>query len=164
MNPQQQGGHQQQGPPQQQQAPVTVVTRGGSGGPGASASSAGGQGVQAVARQPIIVQRPAAKKKKKVTFQKKPQTGITQARRRYTAKRKQKLAELRSAKARKVREFNSKTKKLPKAERDKRRAAFKKKVNAQFKAITNRFPTARGIGNVARLNQLTKQADSLRSN
>ena len=153
----QQGGYQQQGPPQQQQAPVTVVTKGGA---GASASSASPG--QAAARPPIIVQQKAAPKKKKAV--KKAQTGVTQARKRYTAKRKQKLAELRSAKAKKIREFNAKTKTLPKAERQKRRRDFKQKVNAQLKTITSKFPTARGITNVARLQQLLKQVNSMRAN
>ena len=87
-----------------------MVTKGGA---GASASSASPG--QAAARPPIIVQQKAAPKKKKAV--KKAQTGVTQARKRYTAKRKQKLAELRSAKAKKIREFNAKTKTLPKAER-----------------------------------------------
>jgi len=81
----------------------------------------------------------------------------------YTAKRKQKLAELRSAKAKRIREFNSKTKKMPAAERKRRRSEFKKNVNAQFKNIVSKFPTARGITSVAQLQRLIKQAESIRA-
>ena len=143
----QQGGQQAQ-----QQAPIVVM-----GGQGAAATAAaaprGGGGV-AVAPQ-IIVQKAKAKPKKK------KQSGITQARKRYTAKRKAKLAELRSQKAKKVKEFNSRTKKMPKAARDKARREFKAKVNAQFKQLSKRFPTARGVQDTRALATMTKQLDTL---
>ena len=146
----------------QQQAPVTVTTQGGH---GASASSAGTGGGQAQQRQPIIVQAPKKKKAapKKKAGAKKTQTGVTAARKKYTAKRKSKLAELRSAKAKRIREFNAKTKKLPAAERKKRRADFKRKVDAQYKNIVSKFPTARGMTNVQQLQRLIKQAESIRA-
>ena len=152
-------GGQQSG---QQQAPVTVTTQGGH---GASASSAGTGGQQQ--RAPIIVQAPkkkaAPKKAVKKGGAKKAQTGVTSARKKYTAKRKSKLAELRSSKAKRIREFNTKTKKLPAAERKKRRADFKRKVNAQYKNIVSKFPTARGMTNVQQLQRLIKQAESIRA-
>ena len=146
----------------QQQAPVTVTTQGGH---GASASIAGTGGGQAQQRQPIIVQAPKKKKAapKKKAGAKKAQTGVTSARKKYTAKRKSKLAELRSSKAKRIREFNTKTKKLPAAERKKRRADFKRKVNAQYKNIVSKFPTARGMTNVQQLQRLIKQAESIRA-
>ena len=107
------------------------------------------------------MQKPKAKPKAKP--KKKAQTGVTSARKRYTSKRKAKLAELRSAKAKKIREFNSKTKKMPKAARDKARRDFKAKVNQQYKQLTNRFPTARGIKDVGTLNKLYKQVEAMQA-
>ena len=111
--------------------------------------------VAAPQRPQIIVQKekPKAKKKK--------QSGITQARKRYTAKRKAKLAELRSQKSKKVKEFNTRTKKMPKAARDKARREFRAKVNAQFKQLSKRFPTARGVQDTRALATMTKQLDTL---
>ena len=83
--------------------------------------------------------------------------GITQARRAYTNARKTKLATIRALKAKRVREFAAKTKKLPKAERRKQRAAFKKKVEQQFKQMSAKFPTARGLKSVAAIRELTAQ-------
>ncbi len=94
---------------------------------------------------------------------KRKQTGVTQARKQYTSKRKQKLAQLRSAKAAKIKEFNSKTKRMPKAQRDKARREFKAKVNKQLSSITAKFPTARGITDISKLTPLIRQADSIRA-
>ena len=129
------------------------------GGQGAAATAAaaprGGGGVVAAPQRPqIIVQKEKPKAKKK-------QSGITQARKRYTAKRKAKLADLRSQKSKKVKEFNTRTKKMPKAARDKARREFRAKVNAQFKQLSKRFPTARGVQDTRALATMTKQLDTL---
>ena len=52
--------------------------------------------------------------------------GITKARRAYTDKRKTKIAELRALKDKRIREFNQKSKKMPKEQRDKARREYKK--------------------------------------
>ena len=111
----------------------------GRGGGGASSSSSGGAasgggGQQAAARAPDLSKVVEAVKKvaeaaqaaKKAPATKGSTKGITQARRRYTDKRKITLAALRSLKSKRIREFNNKTKKLPKTERDKQRREFKK--------------------------------------
>ena len=146
--------------------PIIVAPPGVGGTVGGAVGGQGGQGGQsssAAAGQQAAAKKAAAKKAapKKKAGQK--QTGVTAARKKYTAKRKQKLAELRSAKAKRIREFNSKTKKMPAAERKRRRSEFKKKVNAQFKNIVSKFPTARGITSVAQLLRLIKQAESIRA-
>ena len=89
--------------------------------------------------------------------------GITQARRSYTDKRKTKLAELRALKSKRVREFNAKTKKMPKADRDKARREFKKKVEAQFKEVVSRFPTARGLKTVGAVRELIRKLEALKA-
>jgi hypothetical protein len=86
--------------------------------------------------------------------------GITAAKRQYTDRRKVKLAEIRALKARRLREFNTKTKKLPKS-RDKARREFKKKVNAQFKELSGKFPTARGLKTVSVIRELIKKLASV---
>ena len=88
--------------------------------------------------------------------------GITAAKRQYTDRRKVKLAEIRALKAKRLREFNAKTKKMPKAERDKARREFKKKVNAQFKELSGKFPTARGLKTVSVIRELIKKLASVR--
>ena len=89
--------------------------------------------------------------------------GITQARRSYTDKRKAKIAELRALKSKRIREFNAKTKKMPAAERLKQRRAYKKKVEAQFKEMQTRFPTARGLKSVGVLRELIRKLDAFRA-
>jgi len=84
-------------------------------------------------------------------------TGITAAKRQYTDQRKIKLAELRALKSKRVREHNAKTKKLPKVQRDKQRKVFKDKVNAQFKEVSKRFPTARGLKDLQSVRQLSEK-------
>ena len=89
--------------------------------------------------------------------------GITQARRSYTDKRKTKIAELRALKSKRIREFASKTKKLPKAERQKQRRAYKKKVEAQFKEMQQQFPVARGLKSVAVLRELVRKLQAFKT-
>ena len=126
--------------------------------PRAHASGGGGHRGPPIIIAPAVKKKPAAKKGAK-----RKQTGVTQARKQYTTKRKQKMAQLRIAKARKIKEFNSKTKRMPKAQRDKARREFKARVNKQMASITSKFPTARGITDIGKLNQLIRQADSIRT-
>ena len=88
--------------------------------------------------------------------------GITQARRAYTNSRKGKLAALRALKAKRIKEFAAKTKKLPKADRSKQRRAFKQKVEAQFKQMQAKFPTARGLQSVTAVRELIRQIEAVK--
>ena len=167
--------------PRQTAAPAAappIVVQGGAGGGGASssaggssASSGGSGGGAAPARAAApdmskIVEAvkeiagAAAKKKGAGAGGAK---GITRARRTYTDKRKAKIAELRALKSKRIREFAAKTKKLPKEERNKQRRAFKKRVEAQFKEMQTRFPTARGLKSVSVIRELIRKIDSIRS-
>lgn len=154
-----------------------IVVQGGHGGGGASAggsSSSGGAAagggpgggrdmsrtVEALAK----AVKGARKGDKPAKKAKAPGTkGITQARRSYTDKRKSKIAELRSLKGKRIREYNQRTKKMPKAERDKARREFKKKVEAQFKEAQQRFPTARGLKSVGAIRELIRKLDAFRA-
>ena len=89
--------------------------------------------------------------------------GISQARRTYTDRRKTKIAELRALKSKRIREHNSRTKKLPKAERQKQRRAYKKKVEAQFKEMQQQFPVARGLKSVAVLRELVRKLQAFKT-
>ena len=89
--------------------------------------------------------------------------GITQARRTYTDKRKAKIAELRALKSKRIREFAAKTKKLPKAERQKQRREYRTRVEAQFKEMQTRFPTARGLKSVGVIRELIRKISAFKS-
>ena len=153
-------------------APIITVSAPGGGGASSSAggAAAGGQApaaaapdlskvVEAVKRIAESVQ--AAKKKEPAG--KAGSKGITQARRRYTDKRKTTLAALRALKSKRIREFNTKTKKLPKAERNKQRREFRQKVNSQYKEVTTKFPTARGMKSVATIRELIKKLEGIKA-
>ena len=90
------------------------VTGGGGAAASSSASGAGaaggGQGAGRQAPSIIVVGKGKGRKR---------QSGITAAKRRYTDKRKVKLGEMRALKSKRLREFNTKTKQMPKAEREK---------------------------------------------
>ena len=73
-----------------------------------------------------------------------------------------KLGELRALKSKRLREHKSKTKKLPKAERDKQRKAYKARVNAQFKEVSKRFPTARGLRDLQTIRGLIGKIERVR--
>ena len=152
-------------------AAAPIVVQGGAGGGGASSSAGGSSaasGGGSAARAPDLskgveaVKSIAAAKDAKGAARKGGTKGITQARRSYTDKRKTKIAELRALKGKRIREFNARTKKMPKAERDKARREFKKRVNAQFKEAQQRFPTARGLKTVAALRELIRKLDAFR--
>jgi len=160
-------------------AAAPIVVQGGSGGGGASSSaggssaSSGGSGSGAAGRAPDL--RPVLEAVKKIAESVQDKKGaakaggggstkgITQARRAYTDKRKMKMAELRALKSKRIREFNQKTKKMPKAERDKARRAFKAKVEAQFKEAQKQFPTARGLKTVGALRELTRKLAAMKT-
>ena len=155
-------------------APIITVSAPGGGGASSSSSggaASGGGGQQAAARAPDLSKVVEAVKKvaeaaqaaKKAPATKGSTKGITQARRRYTDKRKITLAALRSLKSKRIREFNNKTKKLPKTERDKQRREFKKKVNAQYKEVTTKFPTARGMKSVGTIRELIKKLEGIKT-
>ena len=142
--------------------PVSVnVSGGGWGGGGgavAAASSSGagsGGGQQGGGAGAILAALQKRKKKKK-------QSGITAAKKRYTDKRKIKLGELRALKSKRIREHATKTKKLSKSERNKQRRAFKEKVNTQYKEVTKRFPTARGLKDLQTVKNLIEKIDRVR--
>jgi len=158
-------------------AQAPIVVQGGAGGGGASAaggasSAAGGapasrqgsaQEVLAAAKQiaAMAKKKPAgAPAKKKAPGDTK---GITQARRSYTDKRKAKFAELRALKSKRVREFKAKSKKLPKAARDKQRREFKKNADTQLREVSGRFPNARGVKTVGALRELVRKLDALKA-
>jgi hypothetical protein len=153
-------------------AAAPIVVQGGSGGGGASSSAGGSSaasGGGGAARAPdlskvveAVKALGAAKDAKGAARSKGGTKGITRARRSYTDKRKTKIAELRALKSKRIREFNTRTKKMPKAERDKARREFKKRVNAQFKEAQQRFPTARGLKTVAGLRELIRKLDAFR--
>ena len=92
----------------------------------------------------------------------KKQSGITAAKKRYTDKRKVKLGEMRALKSKRIREHNAKTKKLPKAERDKARREFKKKVTEQMKEVAKRFPPARGLKDAKTVRELIEKLEKVR--
>ena len=144
----------------------------GAGGGGSSSSSGGAAGGAAAsgggARAPDLSKvveavKAIAESAKKGSKAKKSEKGISVARRTYTDRRKTKIAELRALKSKRIREFAAKTKKMPKAERDKQRREFKKKVESQFREMQTRFPTARGLKSVATIRELIRKLQSLRT-
>ena len=157
-----------------QAAAAPIVVQGGAGGGGASSSaggssaSSGGGGAApaAVQQAPDLSKIVEAVKQlaEKGKAGKKGGTtkGITQARRTYTDKRKTKIAEMRALKSKRVREFNAKTKKLSKGDRTKQRKAYKKRVEAQFKEMQQRFPTARSLKSVGVIRELIRKIDALK--
>ena len=168
----------QAGPPRGGGSGAPIVVQGGSGGGGASssaggASAAGGTGagaggrdlsrtVEALAKA-VKGAKGAGDKKKAAAAKGGGETkGITRARRSYTDKRKAKIAELRSLKGKRIREHEQRTKSMPKADRDKARREFKKKVNAQFKEAQQQFPTARGLKSVGVIRELIRKLEAFR--
>ena len=51
---------------------------------------------------------------------------------------------------------------MPKADRDKARREYKKKVEAQFKEAQRQFPTARGIKTVGALRELARRISAMK--
>ena len=89
-------------------------------------------------------------------------SGITKAKKRYTDQRKIKLAGLRSLKAKRIREFAAKTKKLPKKQRAQARKEFKQKASAKYKEVVSKFPPARGMRDLHTVLALIKKLEGVR--
>ena len=138
-----------------------TVTMTGGGGAASSSSSSGASGASGAsgggAQQAAILAAVLAKKKGR-----KRQSGITAAKKRYTDKRKIKLGEMRALKSKRIREHNAKTKKLPKAEREKARREFKKKVNDQLREVSKRFPPGRNMKDVKTVRDLIAKLERVR--
>ena len=147
--------------------PIITVTAPGGGGASSSAGGAAG-GAAAGGSAPdmskvVEAVKQLAEAAKKGKTAKKGEKGITQARKQYTAGRKTKIAELRALKSKRIREHNARTKKLPKAERQKQRRAYKKRVEAQFKEMQQQFPIARGLKSVAVLRELVRKLQAFKT-
>ena len=69
---------------------------------------------------------------------------------------------MRSLKARRIREFANKTKKLDKKKRAQARKEFKAKVDARYKDLVTKFPPSRGLRDLATVLQLIKKLEGVR--
>ena len=123
---------------------------GGAAGAAAAAASSGAAGAAGAAR------KPEKKKKKKAS------SGITKAKKRYTDQRKIKMAAMRSLKAKRVREFAARTKKMPKKKRDQARREYKAKADARYKEMVTKFPPARGLRDMQSVLGLIAKLDTVR--
>ena len=72
------------------------------------------------------------------------------------------MASLRSLKAKRIREFATKTKKLKKKQRTQARKEFKTKADARYKEMAAKFPPARGLRDLATVLQLIKKLEAVR--
>jgi hypothetical protein len=133
---------------------INVTGGGGAAAASSSSGAAGAGGGQGARQAPTII---IAKGKGR-----KRQSGITAAKRRYTDKRKVKLGEMRALKSKRLREHKAKTKSLPKAERDKQRREFKRKVSDQYKEVSKRFPPARGLKDLKTVRDLISRIERVR--
>ena len=52
---------------------------------------------------------------------------------------------------------------MNKADRNKARREYKKKVEAQFKEMQSRFPTARGLKSVGVIRELIRKIDAIKT-
>ena len=133
-------------------APATASAPVSSGQASGQASSAGaGAALREIAKAVAGKAKPKARK-----------SGISGARKRYTDARKTKLAALRAHRDKLVREHKSKTKKMPKKERDAARREFRKKVDGQYKEQVKKYPPARGMKDVGAVLKLIKRVQSAR--
>ena len=73
------------------------------------------------------------------------------------------MKQLRGLKAKKIREHNTRTKKMDPAARKASRKAFKEKVSAQFKQVTGKFPTARGLKETKSVLRLINQIAAMKT-
>ena len=89
-------------------------------------------------------------------------SGITKAKKRYTDQRKIKMAEMRSLKAKRLREFAARTKKMPKKQRDDARKEFKSKANARYREMVAKFPPARGLRDLQSVLGLISKLETVR--
>ena len=72
------------------------------------------------------------------------------------------MGEMRALKSKRIREHKAKTKKMTKVERDKARREFKKRVEAQFKEVSKKFPPARGLRDVQTVRDLISKLERVR--
>ena len=72
------------------------------------------------------------------------------------------MAEMRSLKAKRVREFAARTKKMPAAQRKQARKAFKEKVDGRYREMAGKFPPARGLKDLPSVLQLIAKLDTVR--
>ena len=98
----------------------------------------------------------------KVAKKKRRASGITKAKKRYTDQRKIKMAEMRSLKAKRVREFAARTKKMPATQRKQARKAFKDKVDGRYREMAGKFPPARGLKDLPSVLQLISKLETVR--
>ena len=139
------------GPPGRPGAPgASGGGGGGAAGAAAAAASSGAAGAAGAAR------KPEKKKKKKAA------SGITKAKKRYTDQRKIKMAAMRSLKAKRVREFAARTKKMPKKKRDQARREYKAKADGRYKEMVTKFPPARGLRDMQSVLGLIAKLDTVR--
>ena len=132
-------------------APATASAPVSSGQASGQASAAGTGALREIARALATKAKPKARK-----------SGISSARKRYTDARKTKLASLRAHRDKLVREHKSKTKKMPKKERDAARREFRKKVDSQYKEQVKKYPPARGMKDVGTVLKLIKRVQGAR--
>ena len=79
-----------------------------------------------------------------------------------TDQRKIKMAEMRSLKSKRIREFAARTKKMPKKNRDEARKAYAAKANARYREMSTKFPPARGLKDLQSVLQLIAKLDTVR--
>ena len=80
----------------------------------------------------------------------------------YTDQRKIKMAEMRSLKSKRIREFAARTKKMPKKNRGEARKAYAAKANARYHEMSTKFPPARGLKDLQSVLQLIAKLDTVR--
>ena len=139
-----------QGPPGPPGAPGAAGGGGGASGAAAAAAASGAGAAGAGGAR-----KPEKKKRRKAS-------GITKAKKRYTDQRKIKMAEMRSLKSKRIREFAARTKKMPKKNRDEARKAYAAKANARYREMSTKFPPARGLKDLQSVLQLIAKLDTVR--
>jgi hypothetical protein len=152
-------------------APQIIVVPGGGGGrpgppgrPGApGAAGGGGGGASGAAAAAAAAGAAGAAGARKLEKKKRRKaSGITKAKKRYTDQRKIKMAEMRSLKSKRIREFAARTKKMPKKNRDEARKAYAAKANARYREMSTKFPPARGLKDLQSVLQLIAKLDTVR--
>ena len=147
------GGGGRPGPPGRPGVPGAPGAAGGGGGGAAGAAAAAAASGAAGAAG---ARKPEKKKKRRKA------SGITKAKKRYTDQRKIKMAEMRSLKSKRIREFAARTKKMPKKNRDEARKAYAAKANARYREMATKFPPARGLKDLQSVLQLIAKLDTVR--
>ena len=141
----------------QTQPQIIILPSGGGGrpgppgAPGAPGAAGGGGGASGAAAAAAASGAAGAGGAKKPEKKRRKASGITKAKKRYTDQRKIKMAEMRSLKSKRIREFAARTKKMPKKNRDEARKAYAAKANARYQEMSTKFPPARVQGFAERL-------------